>query len=441
MTKCPSAIVHRGICHYCGQGLIFSGALEYRLCFAADASGQDEGEEQADEDGQQPGEAAVSKRQACNDAFRPADTGELVQDVEGGYEGCERDCETHAEAGETDEFIEDGHQDDGDGNRVDEEQDRQRYLDDLVEPEIGQEQADDADDRGVFLVRYDGEFFVEEGGDGGDEADGSRETGQCDHDGEEPHADVAKECEGGLGKHVGAEVDMSVAVDLRRNGEVVAEQGQAEIQRAHEHGDGESRHPDADIVGSGGGEGNAAHLVEREDAEGEGGEGVHGVVAFDEAVAEGRGRVFAERRDERRGCVGEKARKHEHDDEQGKERCQDLAETRQQFAWRDGEPPGAGEVEQREDGEWQHAVTADGQYADGERRGCCARDGHEWADGKVDECEQQQREERRDLAAHLGAKATGIEGADDECNDRHADAGEQETKDGRRELAGRLEAE
>lgn len=150
--KCPGAQSHRGICHYCEQGSIFSRALEYRLCFAADASGQDEGESQADEDGQQPREAAVSKWQAHDDASRPADTGELVQDVEGGYEGRERDRETHAEAGETDEFIEDGHQDDGDGNRVDEEQDWQRYLDDLVEPEIGQEQADDADDRGVFLV-------------------------------------------------------------------------------------------------------------------------------------------------------------------------------------------------------------------------------------------------------------------------------------------------
>lgn len=76
-----------------------------------------------------------------------------MQDVERRYEGRECDCQAHAEAGETNEFVEDGHHDDGDGNRVDEEQDRQRYLDNLVEAEVGQEEADDADDCGVFLVR------------------------------------------------------------------------------------------------------------------------------------------------------------------------------------------------------------------------------------------------------------------------------------------------
>lgn len=268
-----------------------------------------------------------------------------MQDVERRYEGRECDCQAHAEAGETNEFVEDGHHDDGDGDRVDEEQDRQRYLDNLVEAEVGQEEADDADDRGVFLVRYDGEFFVEEGRDGGDEADRSREAGQCDHDGQEPHADVAEERERGLGEHVGAEVDMGVTVDLRRDGEVVAKQGQTQVEGAHEYGYGKPCHPDADVVGSGGGEGNAAHLVECEDAEGEGGEGIHGVVALDEAIAEGRGCVFAERRDERRVRVGEKSREHEHDDEQGEERRQDLAEAGQQLARRDGEPPGKGEVE------------------------------------------------------------------------------------------------
>lgn len=180
------------------MGLILGRLFEYGGGFAADAAGQDEGDGQADEDGQQPSEAAVGKRQAGDDVAGPVDTGELMQDVEGGYECGQADGEAHAEAGEADEFIEDGHQDDSDGNGIDEEQDRQRYLDDLVESEIGQEQADDADDRGVFFIGYDREFFVEEGGDGGDEANRGRKAGQRDHDGQEPHADIAEEGEGGL---------------------------------------------------------------------------------------------------------------------------------------------------------------------------------------------------------------------------------------------------
>lgn len=209
---------------------IFMRLFEYWCSVATDAAGQDEGESHADEDRRQPGEAAVREGQGCYDVLRPGKTGKLMQDAKRRYESSEADGQAHARARKADEFVEDGQHDDGDGKRIDEEQDRQGYLDDLVESEIGQQQADDADARGVFPVRDGGEFFIEEGRDSGDEADGGREAGQRDHDGQEPHADIAEEGKRRLGEYESTEVDVCVTVDLRRDGKVIAEQGKPEIE-------------------------------------------------------------------------------------------------------------------------------------------------------------------------------------------------------------------
>ena len=183
---------------------------------------------------------------------------------------------------------------------------------------------------------------------------------------------------------------MRVAVDFWRDWEVIAEQRQPEVERTHEAGDGEAGHPYTRVVLALRAEVDAAHLVEREDAEGERGERVHRVVSLDETCAEGRGAVLAERCGEARRGVGKEACDHQDDDEHGEHRRQDLAEACEQLRRRDGQPPGEGEVEDGEDGERQGAVTRDRQDADGERCGRRARDGHERANREIDEGEQQQ---------------------------------------------------
>ena len=120
---------------------------------------------------------------------------ELSRNVDGRYQAGSGDSTAHAQFRQADEFIDDSQHDDGNGNGIDEQQEGQRDLDDLVQAEIGQDQADQADESDVFLIRQDWELFGKEGRNGGDEADGRREAGQRDHDSQKGHADSPENLE------------------------------------------------------------------------------------------------------------------------------------------------------------------------------------------------------------------------------------------------------
>ena len=169
---------------------------------------------------------------------------ELGGNVDGRYDAGSGDGAAHAQFRQADEFIDNGQHDDDNGHGIDEQQKGQRDLDDLVQAEIGQEQADDADDGDVFLIRQDRKFFGEERRNSGDEADCRRKAGQRDHDGQEGHADSPENLERRLRQDIGAEIDRSIFIDRLGDGKMIAQQGQAQIKSAHEDGYGSPGHPD-----------------------------------------------------------------------------------------------------------------------------------------------------------------------------------------------------
>ena len=74
---------------------------------------------------------------------------------------------------------------------------------------------------------------------------------------------------------------------------MIAEEGQPQVQAAHEDGNGGAGHPDTGHVFLFRSELNPLQGADGDDAEGKGSQGIDGVIAFDKAGAKGRGRVFS----------------------------------------------------------------------------------------------------------------------------------------------------
>ena len=178
---------------------------------------------------------------------------------------------------------------------------------------------------------------------------------------------------------------------------------------------------------------NPLHSPQGDDAEGKGRQRIDCIIAFNETVAEGRSSIFSYRRSCRRRRIGHHADDDEQDDHDSKNRGQYLTDTVEEFRRRNRQPPGADEIERRENSQRQHTVAGNGQYADRKGRRCCPRDSHERPDGQIRERQDDERKERRNLMVHFSPEAAGIKGPHDDGNDGHADARQEKSQNRRRE--------
>ena len=314
----------------------------------------------------------------------------------------------------------DRHEDDRDGDRVEEGDDRHRDREHRRQARGRQYERDEREEDHPRPVGDRGQQAVKELRRGGDESHRGRHTGG-EHD--ETEDDVTRPAHR-RARRIGQEA-RAVRVTLRV-GDDVSDQAQADVDHGQECASDECR---------GGGAPNdlgadaAARVPQRrhdDDAEGQGRDGIHRHVAFQQAGGQwvvdvlARGRVV-------RGWQGCQAEEHEEDEQAKEDRRQHLAEAVDNVGGIPTQVKGDGEEDQVEDDRCNGGVCAD-DGCDGRRKGDGprARKRVEGADGEVDQHREDEAEESACAADEVADIGAG-QGNRDDRNDGESDTADEET--------------
>ena len=280
------------------------------------------------------------------------------------------------------EVIAEGQENEGDGQWIEEHEDRNSRGDDGGETEEGDAEGDDGEDGHPCSVGESGNEFLEIFAAGGDEADAGGEAGEEDDDAHQDAAVAAEVVVRGADQDVCPIFQESQLID--RAG---ADDGKEDVNDSQAGASDE-----AALQGMGGDffiacRAILADCIDDDDAEDETSQGVHGVISIEEALRQcfDGGLI---------GCLcflpaahREECRGDEKDSEE-EEKCRgdDFPDAADQFRRADGEPPGDHEKDKGEGIErgLLHRFAEEGRDADriGGRR--CTGDGKSRPDGEIE---------------------------------------------------------
>ena len=314
---------------------------------------EEEAEHQADDRRADPAEADAGERQDIAHGFDQAVQmqqgaeifGEVAEQVVDGADECQDqggDVDLPAVAKE---LAEEGQQDQGDGQGIEEHQHGHGVADDGAQAQVGKDEGHEAEHDGPDPVRGPlGEEADEGLATAGDEGHGGFQAGQGDGGGQDQQTHAAQVVLGDLGQG-----DAAVFGGGEQAAALRPHDGDGQIDDGHEQA--------AENAGANGAAGHVLRFLHpqalddlhHDDAEGQTGQGVHGVVALQKARQEGLGGVVPHglhRGDGRAG--GDQSNDQQDAQEEQEAGVQNFTDPGQNFSRPQGEEKRYGKEDRRE---------------------------------------------------------------------------------------------
>ena len=325
-------------------------------------------------------------------------------------------------------IIQEGENDQRDGERIEEDQHRHRRGNDGGEPEIGDAAGQQGKDRRKGPGGHLRDERMEEGCHGGHEADARGEARQHDDHRQQHRAGLTE-----VPVHGAHDDGHAVFLQAQRDHRGRADEAEEDVDDAHEEHGHDARFQGVPRDGVRLLHAGEAHRFNDEDAEEEARQTVHGVVPFHDARREGGHRVreagvrgglpFSE------GIQG--VGREERKEQDQHDRREDLAHAVHQLRGRHREPPGEHKKDHGIGEEGRLIARADeGRHGHFKGRGARAGDGEERSDGEGDRRHHENAVPRVDPAGDVLEVLAGPADRDDP-EERQAASGDEESRDGR----------